>query len=152
MGQSTLFPGAGLRNKLFMVLKMENTFLFPEVWSNWTFCNSWRETSPFWDFLAEGEWMLEYEIRTRCLALSSVCTEVFSPNVHCCLWSAEPALVFLVPNPCKQPAFVYCPWGTQEMKCEAASERSQQACLASSYLDSQEDVVSQSQPCRLALH
>lgn len=42
------------------LLKMRNTFLFPAVWSNWTFCNGWRKILGFCS--PKRDCMLECEI------------------------------------------------------------------------------------------
>lgn len=108
MWHSTLFPGASLRNRLFMVSKMENTFFFLAVWSNWTFCNGWRKTCLFWDSLAEKKKYAWVRDNSIVFTPEKYLDGVILPNVNCFLWSAKLALVFIVINSSSQPALTVC--------------------------------------------
>lgn len=165
----TLYPfsWSRLRNKLFMVLKMENTFLFPAGWSNWTFCNSQGKTSSFWDYLAEREYVLGYEIGAQRLFLDSIWIEVFSPNVNCFPWRDKLALVFLVINYSDNSClFTLCMaltievwrwerWWVRRWVWRTVSVMNWEGKLSATFLwllilREQEGIISQGQPCRFA--
>lgn len=137
MWHATLFPGASLRNRLFMVSKMENTFFFLAVWSNWTFCNGWRKTCLFWDSLAEKKKYAWVRANSIVFTPEKNLDGVILPNVNCFLWSAKLTLVFIVINSSSQPAFtvriVLRSWSLIISKgvCEVTSETFQQACFYS---------------------